>query len=46
MLPQHVRLVVGGRGARDIRRGPKGVDYAIDIRQIGRWLQAITTDGS
>ncbi|MHC4549865.1 MAG: MerR family transcriptional regulator [Planctomycetota bacterium] len=37
-LPADVRLVVGGRGARGARRGPRGVDYVGDLDEFGAWL--------
>ena len=30
-LPDEVRLVVGGAGARGIRRGPRGIEYLADL---------------
>jgi methanogenic corrinoid protein MtbC1 len=30
-LPEKIRLVVGGKGARGVRRGPQGVEYALDF---------------
>ena len=38
LLPEHVRLVVGGRGARGARRGPRGVEYAEDLAAFETWL--------
>ena len=37
LLPEDVRLLVGGRGARGVRRGPRGVDYAADWAALERW---------
>lgn len=36
-LPDEIRLVIGGRGARGVRRGPRGVEYAEDFDELGRW---------
>ncbi len=42
VLPEDVRLVVGGRGARRGRRGPRGVDYVDGLRdyseKLGEWI--------
>ncbi|MDH3591003.1 MAG: MerR family transcriptional regulator [Planctomycetota bacterium] len=37
-VPRSVALVVGGMGARGVRRGPRGVEYVTDLRQFERWL--------
>ncbi|MGD8394970.1 MAG: MerR family transcriptional regulator [Candidatus Eiseniibacteriota bacterium] len=41
LLPDRIHLVVGGRGARDIRRGPRGVAYVDDLREFGDWLDVL-----
>lgn len=38
MLPAGVPLLVGGRGARGVRRGPRGIEYAEDLGELERWL--------
>ncbi len=38
-LPDDIRLIVGGEGARGVRRGPRGVEYVDDIAQ---WEAALT----
>ncbi len=38
LLPPEVRLVVGGAGARGVRRGPRGVEYAKDWDALDAWL--------
>ncbi|MEW6743938.1 MAG: MerR family transcriptional regulator [Planctomycetota bacterium] len=38
-LPSHVSLVVGGRGARGVRRGPRRIDYVKDFRGFEKWLE-------
>ena len=37
-LPAGIRLVVGGAGARGVRRGPRGVEYAEDL---AGWAEAL-----
>lgn len=37
-LDSHVRLLVGGRGARVGRRGPRGIEYLDRLDQFGPWL--------
>jgi DNA-binding transcriptional MerR regulator/methylmalonyl-CoA mutase cobalamin-binding subunit len=37
-LPADIALVVGGAGARGIRRGPRGVDFIEDFGAFERWL--------
>lgn len=37
-LDPEVRLLVGGRGARVGRRGPRGIDYLDRLDQFGPWL--------
>lgn len=37
MLPQRVQIVVGGRGARGVRRGVRGVDYVEGLSEFGAW---------
>jgi DNA-binding transcriptional MerR regulator/methylmalonyl-CoA mutase cobalamin-binding subunit len=41
MLPDDVRIVVGGRGARGARRGPRGVDYFQDLETFETWLKKL-----
>lgn len=36
-LPARVRIVVGGEGARGVRRGPRSLEYAQTPREIARW---------
>jgi len=43
MLPAHVRLVVGGRGARGPRRGPRGIEYTKDLKEFAAWLKDRTS---
>lgn len=38
MLPDDVRLCVGGRGARGVRGGPRGIDYVSSLREWSDWL--------
>jgi len=38
-LPDSVRLVVGGKGARGVRRGPQGVEYALDLVAFERLVK-------
>jgi methylmalonyl-CoA mutase cobalamin-binding subunit len=33
-LPEDVLLVLGGRGARGVRRGPRGVTYVEDLGEL------------
>lgn len=40
-LPARVRLVVGGRGARQGRRGPRGIDYISDRQALTRWVRSL-----
>lgn len=40
-LPAEVRLLIGGRGARGVRRGPRGVEYAADLAAFERWLAGL-----
>jgi methanogenic corrinoid protein MtbC1 len=39
-LPSDVSLLVGGEGARGVRRGPRGVEYLSDFEALRRWLRA------
>jgi DNA-binding transcriptional MerR regulator/methylmalonyl-CoA mutase cobalamin-binding subunit len=43
MLPVHVRLVVGGRGARGPRRGPRGIEYTKSLKEFAAWLRDRTS---
>lgn len=38
LLPEDVRILVGGRGARGVRRGPRGIDYAEGLDALEAWL--------
>lgn len=40
-LPPAVQLVIGGAGARGVRRGPRGIDYAPTLDDFERWLRAL-----
>jgi DNA-binding transcriptional MerR regulator/methylmalonyl-CoA mutase cobalamin-binding subunit len=40
-LPPDIALVVGGGGARGIRRGPRGVDFVDDFAAFERWLEPL-----
>ena len=39
-LPEGVRLVVGGQGARGPRRGPRGIDYMASFDQFDDWIKS------
>jgi DNA-binding transcriptional MerR regulator len=41
LLPESVRLVVGGCGARGPRRGPRGVEYVASMKEFDAWLAAL-----
>ncbi|MCA9730330.1 MAG: cobalamin-dependent protein, partial [Candidatus Eisenbacteria bacterium] len=41
LLPSPIRLVVGGRGARGVRRGPRGVDYLESFDEFGTWIRRL-----
>lgn len=41
-LPDGLRLAVGGRGARGVRRPLKGVDYLGELAELRRWLSELT----
>ena len=41
LLPGDVRLVVGGEGARGVRRGPRGVEYTDDLEAWNQALEAL-----
>jgi DNA-binding transcriptional MerR regulator/methylmalonyl-CoA mutase cobalamin-binding subunit len=43
MLPAHMRLVVGGRGARGPRRGPRGIKYTESLKEFAAWLKDRTS---
>ncbi len=43
-LPDHVRILVGGAGARGVRRGPHGVEYAADWHEFKSWLQDLASN--
>jgi DNA-binding transcriptional MerR regulator len=38
-LPREIRLVVGGRGARGVRRGPRGVEYPDGLEGLLKWVE-------
>lgn len=40
-LSEGTHLVAGGRGARGVRRGPRGIEYMIELPDFGRWLETI-----
>jgi methanogenic corrinoid protein MtbC1 len=42
-LPEEIRLVVGGRGARGVRRGPHGVEYALELREFEKVIRGISS---
>lgn len=39
LAPDNVRIVVGGQGARGIRRGTRGVDYVSDLAEFEDWIR-------
>lgn len=41
LLPQDVRLLVGGKGARGVRRGLRNVDYVEDLDSFEAWVRAL-----
>ncbi|MDH3592482.1 MAG: MerR family transcriptional regulator [Planctomycetota bacterium] len=41
LLPAAVRLVIGGRGARGVRRGPRGVEYVDGLRGLDTWVREL-----
>lgn len=43
MLPEDVHLIVGGDGARGVRRGPRGVEYAADLESWTKRLTELST---
>jgi len=42
-LPVEVPLVVGGRGARGVRRGHRGIHYIDSFERFRAWLRALAT---
>lgn len=44
MLRQDIHLVVGGKGARGARRGPRGVTYLQDFSAFEDWLKGLKRD--
>ena len=42
MLPASTSLVIGGRGARGVRRGPRGVDYVSSLPDFARWASELS----
>lgn len=40
-LPGSVRLIIGGAGARGVRRGPRGIEYAADFAAFEQWLRSL-----
>ncbi len=45
-LPPGVRLLVGGAGARGVRRGPQGVEYAGSWDELEAWLKALAAQAT
>lgn len=45
-LPSEVRLVVGGRGARGIRRGPRGLEYVGSLAEFETWMAQLGRAGT
>lgn len=45
LLPERVRLLVGGAGARGVRRGPQGVEYAGSWDELQAWLLSLSARG-
>lgn len=43
-LPDDVRLIVGGAGARGARRGPRSIEYARDLREMAHWLRDLRVE--
>ncbi|MHC5012028.1 MAG: MerR family transcriptional regulator [Planctomycetota bacterium] len=43
-LPDSIRLVVGGDGARGVRRGPRGVNYVRDLAAWRKFLRLLKDD--
>ena len=43
-LPDGVRLLVGGSGARGVRRGPRHIDYVHDLEELSDWLRAFVAE--
>ena len=41
MLPDEVRIVVGGRGSRGARRGPRGVEYRETLEGFLDWMREV-----
>lgn len=39
-LPDEVTLLIGGRGARGVRRGPRGVEYVDGLAGFDAWLKS------
>jgi DNA-binding transcriptional MerR regulator/methylmalonyl-CoA mutase cobalamin-binding subunit len=46
LLPDEVRLVVGGAGARGVRRGPRGIEYATSLEGFRQWIGGLAGDGA
>jgi DNA-binding transcriptional MerR regulator len=44
-LPADVPVLVGGAGARGIRRGPRGIQYAETFDDLERWLEGLGRRG-
>jgi DNA-binding transcriptional MerR regulator/methylmalonyl-CoA mutase cobalamin-binding subunit len=40
-LPQDVQLVIGGKGARGVRRGPRGIIYLDGLAGATEWLRSL-----
>jgi MerR family transcriptional regulator, light-induced transcriptional regulator len=43
LVPSRIRILVGGTGARGVRRGPRGIDYLGETGFAGfeRWLDSV-----
>jgi MerR family transcriptional regulator, light-induced transcriptional regulator len=42
LIPERIRLIIGGRGARGIRRGPRGIDYAENFEAFHSFLAGLS----
>jgi DNA-binding transcriptional MerR regulator/methylmalonyl-CoA mutase cobalamin-binding subunit len=41
MIPDSIRIAIGGRGARGVRRGPRGIDFFQDLETFESWLRRL-----
>lgn len=41
MIPDDIRIAVGGRGVRSVRRGPRGIDFFQDLETFESWLRGL-----